>query len=968
MAENSSGKFGKGVVEGFGKDVRPNFLNGIGGNATADGAKGKKNEAVNSLRGAEGEASKGTQPTEDNLAATREGEENVGGLYSGGKESADKSDGGGKGKGKFKKSGPVAGILLGILGLIILVGGSSASQLFAWVANINNNLNQSSAVLSIRTRYHLRNLLSSKSIGDSNRKIPDALRAKLKVNNIDIVDADGTDGKKVRILVYNEPGGEKIPIVMSDDDLGRIPGSVSDADIGDVTFSERKYTFDTASRELNSFKTSFETATIEMAGRSAGWFSSLTKAFLKRVGGDSPRNKMKRLGDNATKEEVEEALYKNVSEGSGNSDNSKVTKLDEEDDVEISKEDDSLKVGSDATQVASKLKITATKAAIGSSVACAALRAIGAINAVIAGVQIANIVNYTLKILEVSDKTRDGEGGNVINSVADILNTSEKTIAYDVDGNPVELEGATTESDGFNTAFRNKNIVSQDDPGALMMNREYAMKNALRTAGWGDMDGFADVAGSLGTSIAAFQACLGIQAVMGGLDLASDVALIFLTAGIGNAAKAFIKGAVESAIVTGVIAGITATITLLAPMLAQWLAGNLSTVFPGKAGGYALDAGTQFIHSGNLAMMSGMNASREQAIELYGATKEIRDEWIAYDRATLSPFDTTSKYTFMGSIVNSFWPIINSMKRMNPSFVTSSFDLVGSSIADLSGQTVSAASDASDFKLSLYEGDGCPRLADVGVAGSVYCIKYAGAYTGDLKTQSTEEIYERIKDENFDGVDSNGNPKIKSDSKYAQYIVACNANDAQPGEISTVVEGFIEGLYSKASGGTVTGGALISIGSGFVPFSGALDVADAKEQLDNIPWNSQQVCSDPQYKDFSNYSVDQAALEAVGLIPQSSISVFLDEYYEEHPLDNSYEGIIARYSGLTKEEVTDTLALVDYINYIANYDPSERYTFGDDGVEVDDGVLFDNENEMGGSYVGLNEIVYADVRNRSFAV
>ena len=56
--------------------------------------------------------------------------------------------------------------------------------------------------------------------------------------------------------------------------------------------------------------------------------------------------------------------------------------------------------------------------------------------------------------------------------------------------------------------------------------------------------------------------------------------------------------------------------------------------------------------------------------------------------------------------------------------------------------------------------------------------------------------------------------------------------------------------------------------------------------------------------------------------------------------------------------------MIDYYNYIAQYDASERYAFGAPVVEMDDGIMFESEDVMAGEYILMNNIVYADVRNR----
>jgi hypothetical protein len=55
----------------------------------------------------------------------------------------------------------------------------------------------------------------------------------------------------------------------------------------------------------------------------------------------------------------------------------------------------------------------------------------------------------------------------------------------------------------------------------------------------------------------------------------------------------------------------------------------------------------------------------------------------------------------------------------------------------------------------------------------------------------------------------------------------------------------------------------------------------------------------------------------------SSTDSYLAEYYKENPLDESFEGTLARYSGLTKDNV---IAMLDYIEvqtWIADYEPAD---------------------------------------------
>ena len=61
------------------------------------------------------------------------------------------------------------------------------------------------------------------------------------------------------------------------------------------------------------------------------------------------------------------------------------------------------------------------------------------------------------------------------------------------------------------------------------------------------------------------------------------------------------------------------------------------------------------------------------------------------------------------------------------------------------------------------------------------------------------------------------------------------------------------------------------------------------------------------------------------------------------------------------------MALIEYYNFVANYDSAARYAFGVPVVEEPHEVLFDNDNVVAENtyIILLNEISFADVRNRN---
>ena len=122
-------------------------------------------------------------------------------------------------------------------------------------------------------------------------------------------------------------------------------------------------------------------------------------------------------------------------------------------------------------------------------------------------------------------------------------------------------------------------------------------------------------------------------------------------------------------------------------------------------------------------------------------------------------------------------------------------------------------------------------------------------------------------------------------------------------------------------------------------------------------------------KYYQRFIEDQSLAESMGVVEKSAVTAYLEEYYKDNPLDNSYEGMLARYSGLDKETVSDILYIARYYEYVNNYNPAERYAFGEPEVEAEKELKFDNSNTVADNLliVLFNPVSYADVRNRSFA-
>lgn len=105
-------------------------------------------------------------------------------------------------------------------------------------------------------------------------------------------------------------------------------------------------------------------------------------------------------------------------------------------------------------------------------------------------------------------------------------------------------------------------------------------------------------------------------------------------------------------------------------------------------------------------------------------------------------------------------------------------------------------------------------------------------------------------------------------------------------------------------------------------------------------------------------------MESVGMVNKSTATVAVNQYYDENPLDNSYAGVIARYSGMSKERVVAVLDLMEYVAFLNEYDPVALFPTP---MAVPDKVRYDNDEIVAQAKVILlsTNALYADLRNRT---
>jgi hypothetical protein len=390
--------------------------------------------------------------------------------------------------------------------------------------------------------------------------------------------------------------------------------------------------------------------------------------------------------------------------------------------------------------------------------------------------------------------------------------------------------------------------------------------------------------------------------------------------------------------------------TLLMDLATEWLGEDL---------GNALRAGANTLLAANHQTGGGSPGSREKVAQFTIAQDAVLAEEARYQRSVRSPFDITSQYTFLGSIIYSMIPMANSAGVGNA--MRSMGSLFADSVRKLLPRASAAATNAT---VTLAAPNECPTLEMIGVQGDVYCnplyITDESTIGGSL---SPTAVIEQEKNWGYVKEVDGKLEVVDADNNLTKYITYCGQR--------TSSWGIADANIANAISSSVPGGLLSAI-----PLVGdALEVANAAVSITNLPWTTGSACIASsgngkwnELKIHQRFIEDQRLLEGTGRIDNNAIAVYLEKYYEKNPLDNSFEGVLARYSGMTKDDVIANLELLDGLVYLANYHPEERIAFGEEEPETFE--IYIEESITDNNFVAMEPkyIIYSDIRNRVMTV
>ena len=373
-------------------------------------------------------------------------------------------------------------------------------------------------------------------------------------------------------------------------------------------------------------------------------------------------------------------------------------------------------------------------------------------------------------------------------------------------------------------------------------------------------------------------------------------------------------------------------------------------------GGNRTTEGGAFLSNMINTYSSGAMWSDSDRIKEYHAeVKEELAKKAEAQRAIKSPFDITSPYTFLGSIAHS---LSNAMIRngiasksgVGGSVIGTFADVTGDSIGELFAD---ATADGNDYSYEMTHGDYCFTADSAArVKGDIYCnpkttfiTKYLKLKKKDWDTKIDKDYYKK----EFVGYAMDRMPSVGIlDTNICEKI-----RENSPDSIQDAVQTFIDKLAALITGDVYTACSGLSDS----------DLSKARGERFTLSKKNSKKGNVELYSAFALYDKVSAMLEN----RFSLAAEYRNEYYAEHPLDESRAGKISRISGLSKKEAEVAIAYADYLTYLALYNPAERYSFVTDWAAfIPSRPLVDHSNKVSGELYAVwhGRTVYDDLRGK----
>lgn len=988
------------------KDIRPDFL----------GESDSRDEAKNSLSDAEDSASEsGVGEGGGGLYKARNAESKTG-LYAGGKGGSvsGKSPKKGKVKGKIGKKGPIIGLFLAIFGIGGVMSGTQIFQAFDLVSQFQETFNSMHTSVNVRSRRFFRlqmdngrvkNPVKGSKIFGKTLKISKKQNSRLMAKGIEFDDETfkGKNGKVIKVLKYDDGSG-KLKIITADEKSAK---ELTDAGLSKyksdgLDIDKEAIAFDKLYTEDTEFFHAYNSGSMTWKGRIANWFGTNLDNFLKNnkltrnMFQDFQKKVAETDGDSlrATKLIMDEHSNKIDDGGMRVTSDDKETVTDEDGNTKsrlrypnTEGTDSYNRKDLTADKVSEKLNKISGSFGNAANIGCAFAGVIGAINVMVQASQAIQIINLTTGFFESTDKSKFGLGvDSPVRDFSNIINEKIKNVHVEIEEDTGKIASAgstnlkTKETTSGKTAMESAGVaalysggkVNPHDASVSSFNFESSSRKLFNGFGQ-DMDSFKKCA-------IAKAAAAAISATAQGLSIAGCIAGVAgaaFTFGISASAcgPLMLDTLKNAALAAGIGIALTGLISLITPKIVNMMTRDLIAEMGGEDLGNALTSGANMYQGGAHRANGGALANKSHYEQFALAKQEVIAENNKQERLELSPFDISSKNTFLGMIMSKITSFNTADSVM--STVTTGGAVMSNSIASML-PSAKAYNTANFLYTDKEYEEICPYLASIGAVGDAFCNPYVATDLNTIEDDPADVIdavnsYGGFSDEEA----SDGNVVISEESDLAKYIRYCDNRSSPFGSADYNIANEVGGTGAvETSSSAFNSAANGAIGSTII--GDVFEIIDSVEQRNSYGYISGESCvagnkvdalSSPNWskaKYYQRFIEDQSLAEAMGLVEKSAVTAYLDDYYEKHPLDNSYEGILARYSGLEKDTVVAVLDMLDYYNFVANYDSSDRYAFGAP-IEspIDEDITdYNNEYLLANGVKVLYEIEYRDIRNR----
>ncbi|MBQ3309138.1 hypothetical protein IJG78_00485 [Candidatus Saccharibacteria bacterium] len=503
--------------------------------------------------------------------------------------------------------------------------------------------------------------------------------------------------------------------------------------------------------------------------------------------------------------------------------------------------------------------------------------------------------------IENLSKAKAGYGDNsAANTVLNWFTTPATTTVYDpvtseeitVTGSPLEAEGARVILGGVPANYSNTPKYSLERSYTATDNVSYGMGLDVNTCTIAR-------AGGVVISLAAL-------AIPGG--------------GLVNAAIGVLLG---TAFNLGVRVAAEVVLSTLVPTIARIMYENPFENAVGIAGGEGFAMGAANANMLSARQTSGASiASKEQILAYNEETDALIARDAAVDRLHHSPFDASSKNTFLGSLAHTLLPLATSTSNTF-STLTDLSTITNTSLASLS--STYAAGENSSLMTSF--GD-CAKTEEIGGSANFYCSAISTLDLSIIDTPTDDAEYQAVISASVD-IGENGEEIVRDGSPLADFITFHMGRYSAPG----IRDANIAKACKERS-------RTLSFLTNIKDMLKAFDTTDYCESVadgsryvnspDNPAWQIE--------KWHQLWVLTWRVKCHMGLCSEDGgpVVAYQDKYDQSHPLDNTNSGYLARISGLEKDEAETVLAVNDYIKKIENYNPNDAYAFSDhDSTKID---------------------------------